>query len=261
MIRPYSASYECGRRLVGAGCPLEYLENLPHKSTAHRKLLFVRQLTGYAESRIYDSGAGGTTYVIAFVIGTDRSSGVVISEWSFAPPWEQYVSWDYHARDVVPRQDHPAYEHLFDSRLSAVLHERHLLTRGYPVAGLLCGRALESIPATVDRSAPARGELSLTTDTGSTTTLRIKLPIHRIDLRHEGWAKREGGLLDKPDFPKGDQGVGQNSDPAIDFSNEEVRAAIRQELANYLSVRRARAGNDAENSSSSDIVPESPKGK
>ena len=102
-----------------------------------------------------------------------------------------------------------------------MLNERHLLTRGYPFAGLQCGRALESIPEAVDRSAPARGELSLTTDTGSTTTLRIKLPIHRIDLRHEGWAKREGGLLDKPDFPKGDQGVSQESEFITDSCSND----------------------------------------
>ena len=82
-------------------------------------------------------------------------------------------------------------------------------------------------------------------DTGHTVTLPMRLPIHRIDLRHEGWAKREGGLLDKPDLPKGDQGVGQNSDPAIDidFSNEEVRAAMRQEVLNlYKSLRRNTQG-------------------
>jgi len=91
MIGPYSASYECGRRLVGAGCQLDYLESLPRNARAHRKFFYIRQLTGYAQSRIYDFGLGGTAYVIAFVIGTDRSSGVVISEWSFAPPWEHYV--------------------------------------------------------------------------------------------------------------------------------------------------------------------------
>jgi hypothetical protein len=91
MIRPYAASYECGRRLVAAGCPLDYLELLPGKSDPHRKRLYIRELGGYVENRVIDFGAGSFGYVIAVAVGTDLSGGIVISDWSFVAPWDHYI--------------------------------------------------------------------------------------------------------------------------------------------------------------------------
>src|SRR5713101_8136688 len=143
----YAPSYECGRRLVAAGCPLDYLEILPRHLAAFRKRLEIRQLGGYVESRVFALGPINTGYLIGLHLHTDLPRGVIISDWRFNPPWENHlISWDYDPRDIVPALGRGRYERVVHSRLSAVLNERRLLTRGHPVEGLLCGCAFQPMP-------------------------------------------------------------------------------------------------------------------
>ena len=201
MIRPYAASYERGRRLVAAGCPLDYLELLPGKSDPHRKRLYVRELGGYVENRVIDFGAGSFGYVIAVAVGTDLSGGIVISDWSFVAPWDHYISWDYEPCDVVPKRDHCIYNGLFNSRLSSVINDRRLLARGRPVEGLLCGCAFEPIPESVASGETVHGKLTLTDDAGSTVALRITLTVDRsiARARDASTARRKSRLFDNLD--------------------------------------------------------------
>jgi hypothetical protein len=205
-IRPHAASYERGRRLVAAGCPLDYLESLPHKSGVFRKTLYIRELGGYTENRVIDFGAGTIGYVIGVAVGTDLPGGIVISDWSFVAPWDHYISWDYEPRDVVPKRDHCIYNGLFNSRLSGVMNDRRLLARGRPVEGLVCGRAFEPIPESVASGETVHGKLSLTSDTGYTVALRITLRVDRSIARAPNalTERRKGRLFDKPDVASPD---------------------------------------------------------
>jgi len=176
ILRPYSASYKCGRDLVAHGCPLDFLERLPRNSPAHQKRLYVREVGGYAESRIFDRGAGAIGWIIAIVIGTDLSPGIVIDDWCVHPPFPAQIIWDYDPRDVIPVRDHPAYERLFKSRLPAVLNERRLLTRGHPVAGLLAGLAQEPFKPNV-LGQTIHACFVVTDDTGLTVKKQISLAV------------------------------------------------------------------------------------
>ncbi|MFY9528808.1 MAG: hypothetical protein WBC04_03025 [Candidatus Acidiferrales bacterium] len=201
--RLHAASYERGRRLVAAGCPLDYMENLPRNLAAFRKPLYICQLGGYMESRILDfGGAGATVYLIGLGVGTDLPRGILISEWTFVAPWGHHISWDYDPREIVPASKHDLYASVFDSRLSAVLNDRRLLARGRPVEGLLCGWAFQSIPASFASGETVGAQFSLTADTGYTVALRIELAIDRsVALtRKARTTRREGRLFDKPDF-------------------------------------------------------------
>lgn len=178
MIRPYSASYKCARELIARGCPLDFLGHLPGSSSGRRKRLYVHEVGGYAESRIFDHGAGANTWVVPIVIGTDLSSGVVIDNWDFAAADQQYISWGYDPCELIPKYDLPAYLSLVNSRLSGVLDERRLLVRGRPVAGLLCGVAEEPIKPTVTGGTiPA--VFSVTDDTGFTVKRQIAFTVDR----------------------------------------------------------------------------------
>ena len=202
MIRSYAASYECGRRLIASGCPIDYLKNLPRKLAAHRKRLYVQQLGGYEESCIYELGPLDAAYIIGIRIGTDIPSGIIIADWTFDLPGEIPINWwDYEPCDVVPKRDHHIYSHLFRSRLSAVLNERRLLARGRPVEGLVCGRAFEPIPESVASGETVHGKLSLTSDTGYTVALPITLRVDRSIARapYALTERRKGRLFDKPD--------------------------------------------------------------
>jgi hypothetical protein len=204
MTKPlYAASYQRGQRLVAAGCPLDYLEDLPRNLAAVRKTLEIRQLGGYVESRVVALGPTQTCYLLGLRLHTDLPRGIVISDWGFRPPWEDHVIfWDYEPTDILPALERGRYESVVHSRLSAVLNERRLLTRGHPVEGLLCGCASQTMPESLLSGATAYAMLTVTDDAGNTLALRIELTVDR-SAALTGKARttrREGGLFDKPDF-------------------------------------------------------------
>jgi hypothetical protein len=233
--RLYSPSYQRGRRLVAAGCPLDYLDDLPLNPAASRKSLYIRQLSGYIESRIFDfDEAGVTGYVVGLCVGTDLPRGIVISDWSFVAPWEHYVSWDYDAREIIPAPEYGRYASIFNSRLSAVLNDRRLLTRGCPVEGILCGFAFQSIPQSFANGETVRAMLSLSADTGHTAALRIALTVDRTfaRTRQVHTARREGRLFDKPDLVEAQQM--RRASPAVADSNSEVAPAVNRDIADLI---------------------------
>lgn len=177
MIHPFSASHECGCRLVAAGIPLDYLANLPREIDAPlRSHLSIGQLGGTFQSRVLDQKEQEVKYFIALRLGTNLSMGVVISDWRLTTPWDHWITWDCDAADIVPASDHPIYARLFDSNLSAVLNNRLHLSRGKVVEGLLCGRAyFESIR----NGAKVHANLSLTDDTGQVFTQDIEMIVER----------------------------------------------------------------------------------
>jgi hypothetical protein len=94
--RIFAASYKRGIELMAAGCPLDYPDALAGHAAAQHKPFRAEQLGGYVESRVYALGQYMTGYVIALRLGTDRPAGTVITEWSFAPPWQDdLISWDF----------------------------------------------------------------------------------------------------------------------------------------------------------------------
>jgi hypothetical protein len=133
---------------------------------------------GYVENLVLDKGPL-TDYVIAFSVGTDLPRGIIISEWSFKGPWGHEICWDYEPFGMLPPNRKNSYAHLFKPRLLAVLNERRLLARGRPVEGLLCGRASQPIPEGIEPLKPIDGTLSLTDDTGRTTSRRMSLTVDR----------------------------------------------------------------------------------
>lgn len=202
MTRRYAASYECGRRLVAAGCPLDYLETLPRVTASRRKRLYARQLQGPAESCILDFGDGGFAYIIALAIGTDLSRGNVIADWTFVPPWDQqHINWDYDASEIGPLRDRCVYKGLSNDRLSAVLNDRRLLTRGCAVEGLLCGFALEPIPESDAGKKIARAQLNFTDDMGCTVTLPIPFTIDHSMAQKTRMPTGSRRLFDQADPP------------------------------------------------------------
>jgi hypothetical protein len=183
----YAATYECGRQLAAAGCPIDYLDKLPRNPAKHGKKLRMREIGGYTESRLFDYGPHrGSAYLICLGLSTDLPGGVIIDDWSFKPPWSDHlVSWDYAAQDILPEQDRFCYEKLFGPRLAALLNDRRVLTRSRPVEGLLCGRAVESIPTSVASCADVVAKLTVRLDTGDTFTLPISLAVYRVHRKTE----------------------------------------------------------------------------
>lgn len=180
MFRPHSASYECARRLIAVGCPLDYVNDLPRDISSFRKALHITQLEGYGDSCVFHLGNEHLGYVIPLRVGSDVPNGVIISDWSFSPPWDHHIDWDYDPRDVIPVSAHPAYVDLFDSRLLGVLNERRLLTRGHPVEGVLCGMAhFQSTLEPFETGALATAKISLTDDRGMTVQKNLRLRIDR----------------------------------------------------------------------------------
>jgi hypothetical protein len=200
MIRPFSASYECGCRLVAAGVPLDYPESLPREVDALRNRLYISQLGGDCESRVLDLGDGGISYIIAVRISTNLSRGIVVSDWSVTTPWHHYINWDYDAADVVPILDHPTYPKVLDSQLSDVLNKRRHLSSGRSVDGLLCGKAFfQSIPKSVPKGSTVHANLSITVDTGEVFAQDVEMIVDRRAARRLVYAKREGSLFEKRD--------------------------------------------------------------
>jgi hypothetical protein len=201
MMRPFSGSYECGRRLAAAGIPLDYIESLPREGDAVRKYLLISPVGGAFKSRVVGFRGEGVRYFLAVRLSTCCSMGVVISDWSIATPWGHLINWDHDAADILPESDHPTYAKLFDSPLRAVLNERLHLERGRAVAGLLCGCAtFESIPKSIRNGTTVPASLSLTDDTGQVFTQDIAMIVGRSATRPVAHTKREGRLFDKPDL-------------------------------------------------------------
>jgi hypothetical protein len=179
--RQWSASYRCGSRLLACGCPLDYPEVLPG---ALRKSFFVRELGGWLESRVIALGIGTTGYVICLHLGTDMPQGVIISDWSFDPPWPDHeVCWDYEPREILLPRDRASYEKVDDGRLTAVLNDRRLLSRGRAVQGLLCGAANNPIPKAATNAEFVEASLKFIIDTGTTAILRIHLAVEQSKTR------------------------------------------------------------------------------
>lgn len=167
----FAASYERGVELMAAGCPLDYLDALPHQSFR------AEQLPGYADSRVYELGPCDAGWVIPLVLRTDRPSGTFITGWSFELPWKGHdIHWGYEPEDIIPKKHQDDYKHLFDSRLTGVLNEGRLIRRGYPVEGLLCGRSYKPIGESVHGFISAK--LSFTDDLGNLVPLCIDLNAH-----------------------------------------------------------------------------------
>ncbi len=193
----FSASRECARRLVEAGCPLDYLEDLPKTSP---RRLYIEPLESYATSRVLDLGEGSVRYIIAFRLGTDLASGASVTDWDITAPWGQHVTWDFDPRDIIPKGEWPAYLELLDSRLFAVLNGRGRVYRGRPIAGLVCGQAyFESVPEP-SASGPTRlAKLKLSDDAGYAAEADIELTVERRQAPDRAQYRRSCRLFDKRD--------------------------------------------------------------
>ena len=180
---------------MAAGCPLDYPDAIANRSERERKLFSATQLAGHAESRAYIFGPTQVGYVIGLRLATERPSGTVITNWSYDPPWEgHFASLEHDLTTVVPVADRAAYEQASDFRLIGILNERHLLRRGRPAQGFLCGYSNQPVPDSCDRSVSAR--LTLLDDIGNRVVLGIEMAAVRIpwgrpnDPRHPARAKR-----------------------------------------------------------------------
>jgi hypothetical protein len=196
MISPlYSASYERALQLRNAGCPIDDLRALPHEQTLH-----VGPLGGYFQSRVVDLGGNGTNYIVGIRLVVDRGA-VVISDWSFVPPWSDHnVNWDYEPCDILPQSDQNVWKSLLNDRLSTALNDRRLVTRGRPVRGILCGWAAQEVPAAL-QDERLYGNLTLRCASGQTIVQRMALDLWRARPRRneERLKRRKGRLLDHPD--------------------------------------------------------------
>jgi hypothetical protein len=172
----FAASYERSIELTEVGCPLDYPNALPRRSATRRMPFRIQQLAGYAESRVYPLGAARAGYVIVVRLWTNVPGGTVITKWDIVPPWQDHqVDWDYEPEDIIPKGDRAAYMDVLDSRLMAVLNDRHLLRRGYPIDGLVCGYARQPIPESCQGAVSAK--LVLVDDAGNTVALPIRLAV------------------------------------------------------------------------------------
>lgn len=187
MTKRIFITHQRGVDLVAAGCPLDYLDALPHHSASQRKTFWVDQLSGYIESCVYLFGPRDVGYVIALRIRTERPSGVIIREWSVEGPWPDHaICWDYESRDVIPKADVGAYENLLDSRLMQVLDDRYRVRRDHPIEGLLCGYSYQAVPQFRDLTLPAK--VILVDDNGNRFALRVEMVVVRRFL--SSWRKR-----------------------------------------------------------------------
>jgi hypothetical protein len=193
--KAWGASYERGLELMAAGCPLDFPEALPGHPALQRKSFHARQLDGYVQSHVYAVGPLRTDYLIGLRLWTDNPSGTIITNWRFVAPWpNQVMCWDYEPLDVIPKNNRGPYMDLLDSPLMGVLNERRLLTRGYPIEGLLCGRSSQPIPDSFDRSVAAL--LELTDDRGSLVDVRLNLIVVEWPSTHsDSLQPRPRGLL------------------------------------------------------------------
>lgn len=174
--RVFAASHERGVQLTASGCPIAYPDDLPGHPDARREQFHAEQLDGEAESCAYALGPLQTGYVIGVRLWTDCPSGTVITNWNFTPPWDDHkICWDYEPLEIIPARDIDAYTSLLNPRLEGVLDEHHLLSRGFPVAGLLCGLSDQPIPECVEGY--VTGTFTMVDDKGSVVPLRIALGV------------------------------------------------------------------------------------
>jgi hypothetical protein len=167
----FGASHERAVKLMTAGCPIDYPDALPRLSFR------AEQLLGYADSRILAQGPLDTCYVIALHLATDRSSGTIIKDWNFEPPWQDhFIDWDNDPEDIIPKQDWDVYKNLFKSRLMEVLKEGRKIRHGCRVDGVLCGRSRKPIGKSSHGFISAK--LSFTDDLGNTVPLCIDLNVY-----------------------------------------------------------------------------------
>jgi hypothetical protein len=233
MIRPYSASYECARRLLAAGIPLEYIEDLPRKAGARGNRLHISPLGGSCSSRVLDLKDETVKYLIAVRLSTNVSAGVVITNWAITMPWDHYINWEYDPLDIIPVEDQPSYQRLFNGRLSAVLNNKLHISSGRPVDGLLCGCApFSSIPKSTPRGSIVHVQLSLTVDSGEVYSQDIEMLVDRRAKRPIEYQKRTGRLFDKACVSV------QKS--TSDREREKVHSAARRQLRSYVREGRRR---------------------
>jgi hypothetical protein len=220
MIRPFSASYECARRLLAAGIPLDYIEGLPRKVGARRNRLHISPLGGTCSSRVLDLKDETVKYLIAVRLSTNVSAGIVITNWSTTMPWDHYINWEYDPVDIVPVEDQPSYQRLFDGRLSAVLNNKLHISSGRPIDGLLCGCApFSSIPKSTPVGSIVHAQLSLTVDSGEVYSQDIEIVVDQRSKRAIEYQKRTGRLFDK--------GCVSVQKSTSDYEREKVHSAPR----------------------------------
>jgi len=179
----YSASYQCGRRLAAAGCPLPYLQHIP-RLVPKPKALLIHQPDGYGYlgNRVFDlCGYGGTAYIVGLRLATELPAGVTIHEWEFNSPWPgHFITWYSNPRCFQQGQEYAQFARELDSDLfQEALEGRRRITRGHPVEGLLCGTTLESMPESATHGDIARAELQLLVETGESFPLQVALTIDR----------------------------------------------------------------------------------
>jgi hypothetical protein len=183
--------------LVTAGCPIDYPDAIARRSARDCKGFHAEQLECYAVTCVYMSSPEQFGYVVALSLATDRPAGTIITDWSIEPPWPNHaICWDYEPHEVIPKQHLGAYRDLLDSELMDVLSGQHLLRRGRPVKGLLCGYAHQPVPESEDRFVFAK--LNLMDDVGNRLALALKLLVVRPPKRLSNLrpAARGAGLGD-----------------------------------------------------------------
>jgi hypothetical protein len=124
----------------------------------------------------YDTG-----YFFAVRLETELAQGVVITGWEFSAPWGDHdVIWGEDREQILSERDQFHYSRIGSRGFSAILRDRHLLRRGYPVEGVFCGRAYRPLPESAPRNGIVCGNLTISDDTGRDVALSVKLVVvHR----------------------------------------------------------------------------------
>ena len=180
MRHSYSASFEAALRLITAGCPLDYIDHLPRESRSDCAALRISSLDGYCLAKVIQI-LPRVIYLIPIRLSTERGRGLIIDRWEFVGPWDQYISWDFDPRDVLPHSALPPYEHLLESHLLEIFNDRRILRRGQTIAGILCGVAdFQEIPAGVEAGPMPSALLRVTAEDGVRVAVKISLCVERV---------------------------------------------------------------------------------
>lgn len=187
-------------RLSKGGCPLDRTITNKLHNCGQTRPFRLRPAAG--EFRVFDiSHLGGTGYEIGMRIEALRSRGIIISTWSFTPPWsDHFVSWGLERRSASGSHD-LAGESPSDHELFAVLDDRRPVKSTKPVEGWVFGQSNESMPDDLANHCFVFGELSVTEESGTVARMRIRLHVDRsAKVNHvETKTERRGGLFEKPD--------------------------------------------------------------
>jgi hypothetical protein len=168
----FASSYQLADELRDAGVPFDYRDALSRHS-------FRVELPRYFPSWVYELGPMDTGWVILVRLCTDSPLGTTIRDWSFEPPWEDHdIIWGCELADFLSKKDQELYKHFFKSRLWGVLNEGHLIRRGHPVEGILCGRSVQPIGKFSHGFVSAK--LSFTDDQGNTVQIPIELNVNQL---------------------------------------------------------------------------------